>query len=88
MVELQNRLAEHVEKLEEALSRVKRLQGLLPICAYCKKIRNDENYWEQVEAYISEHSDVQFSHSVCPACYEKFVKHQLEERPSFSGMSR
>jgi len=79
MLDLQNRLAEHVEKLEEALLRVKKLQGLLPICAYCKKIRNDDDYWQQVETYISEHSDVQFSHSICPDCYEKFVKHQLKK---------
>jgi hypothetical protein len=60
-------------ELEEALSQVQRLQGLLPICCYCKKIRDDKNYWHQVEQYVSEHADVQFSHGICPECYEKIV---------------
>jgi len=77
MVHLQNRLAEHVRKLEEALSQVKQLRGMLPICSYCKKIRTDENYWQQVEGYISEHSEAEFSHSICPDCYEKIVKPEL-----------
>jgi phosphoserine phosphatase RsbU/P len=76
---LQTRLAERVRQLEEALGKVKQLQGLLPICAYCKKIRNDRNYWQQVEGYISEHSEAQFSHGVCPECYAKFVKPELEK---------
>jgi DNA-binding response OmpR family regulator len=79
IVELQNNLAERVRELENALSRVNQLQGLLPICSYCKKIRNDRNYWQQVEGYVAEHSDVQFSHSVCPECFEKFVKPEFEE---------
>jgi DNA-binding response OmpR family regulator len=78
MVELQHHLADRVKELEGALARVKYLRGLLPICAYCKKIRNDQNYWQQVEAYISEHSDAQFSHSICPTCYEQCAKPALE----------
>lgn len=78
VVELQKALAERVQQLEEALSRVKQLQGLLPICSYCKKIRDDRNYWQQVEGYISEHSEAQFSHGICPDCFEKFVKPELE----------
>ena len=78
VVTLQRHLAERVKELEDALARVKYLRGLLPICAYCKKIRNDQNYWQQVEAYITEHSDAQFSHSICPACYEQFAKPALE----------
>ena len=58
---LQSRLAERVRELEEALGRVRQLQGLLPICCYCKKIRDDQNYWQQVETYISAHSDTRFS---------------------------
>ena len=53
---------------------MKQLQGLLPICAYCKKIRDDGNYWRQVESYLTEHSGVQFSHGICPECYEKLTK--------------
>ncbi len=59
------------EQLRDALSRVKQLTGLLPICSYCKRIRTDQNYWQQVEQYISDHSEAQFSHGICPACYEK-----------------
>ena len=79
MVELQQHLADRVRALEEALARVKQLQGLLPICSYCKKIRDDQNYWQQVESYIAEHSQAQFSHSICPDCYEKLVKPELDQ---------
>jgi len=78
VLELQGALAQRVRELEEALSRVNVLQGLLPICSYCKKIRNDGNYWQQVEGYISEHTDVQFSHGICPECYTRFVQPQLD----------
>ena len=79
VVELQHRLAERVIELEEALTQVKRLQGIVPICSYCKHVRNDQNYWQQVESYISAHSEAQFSHSVCPDCYEAVVIPQLED---------
>jgi CheY-like chemotaxis protein len=71
---LQNTLAQRVEELEAALSREKHLQGLLPICCYCKKIRDDGNYWHQVESYVAQFADVRFSHSVCPECTEQFRK--------------
>ena len=58
-------------ELQEALAEVKTLSGLLPICASCKSIRNDQGYWQQIEAYIKEHSKAEFSHSVCPKCAEK-----------------
>jgi DNA-binding response OmpR family regulator len=79
MVQLQLSLADHVKELEAALSQVKQLQGILPICAHCKKIRNDQNYWQKVENYVSEHSEAQFSHSVCPDCYASIVEPELEE---------
>jgi len=79
VVQLQRSLAERVRELEDALSQVKRLQGLLPICSYCKKIRTDQDYWEQVEDYLSEHTEVQFSHGICPHCYEQYVKPKLEQ---------
>jgi phosphoserine phosphatase RsbU/P len=79
IVQLQMDLAAKVADLEEALSRVKRLQGLLPICSYCKRIRNDGNYWQQVESYIAEHSEAAFTHGVCPHCYEAIVKPEIEE---------
>jgi DNA-binding response OmpR family regulator len=66
---LQERLAERVAELQAALLSVKQLRGLLPICSYCKRIRGDDQYWQQVEGYIAEHSDAQFSHGICPTCY-------------------
>jgi DNA-binding response OmpR family regulator len=78
VLELQEALAQRVRELEEALSRVKTLQGLLPICSYCKKIRDDQNYWQQVEGYISDHSEAQFSHGICPECYARFVQPELD----------
>lgn len=71
VVALQRGLADRVRALEEALAQIHHLHGLLPICAWCKKIRNDQNYWEQVETYISERSDAQFTHSICPECGER-----------------
>ena len=79
VVKLQAELSARVRELEEAISRVKTLQGLLPICSYCKKIRDDQNYWLQVEEYVAVHSDAQFSHGVCPDCYERVLKPQLAE---------
>jgi DNA-binding response OmpR family regulator len=72
-LELQHSLAQRVRELEQALADVKRLRGMLPICAWCKKIRNDQNYWQQVEEYVSQHADVSFSHGICPTCYEREV---------------
>ncbi|MGD0457984.1 MAG: response regulator transcription factor [Terriglobia bacterium] len=82
IVQLQKALMERFQELEDALKRVKQLQGLLPICSYCKKIRNDRNYWEQVDAYITSHSEAQFSHGVCPDCYEIHLKPQLARLPN------
>ena len=74
MVRLQSSLAARVTEVEAALAHVQRLQGLLPICSYCKKVRNEANYWEQVESYLSAHSDLDFTHSICPQCTEKMMK--------------
>ena len=78
IVELHRSLAARVSELEAALTEVKRLSGLLPMCAYCKRIRESQDYWQQVEAYLASHSEAQFSHGVCPECYDKHVKPQLE----------
>jgi phosphoserine phosphatase RsbU/P len=77
VAELQKTVADRIIELELALSRVKQLQGLLPICSYCKMVRDDQNYWQQVDSYISKHSEVAFSHSICPACYDRLVEPQL-----------
>lgn len=79
---LQQRLKERVTELEAALGHVKTLQGILPICSYCKKIRDDENYWLQVESYLSRHSGAQFTHAICPSCWENKVKPELAAAPS------
>ena len=78
VVTLQQTLADRVQALEDALGRVKQLQGLLPICAYCKKVRDDKNYWHQVESYVARHSEAEFSHGICPDCYERFARPALE----------
>ena len=67
---LQARLAEEVSELQATLDNVRRLRGLLPICAYCKRIRDDRNYWQRVEVYVSEHTDATFTHGICPSCLE------------------
>ena len=79
LAELQKNVADRVVELERALSRVKQLQGLLPICSYCKNVRDDQNYWQQVDAYIAAHSEARFSHSICPECIESIAKPQLEQ---------
>ncbi|MFH1156072.1 MAG: PAS domain S-box protein [Pseudomonadota bacterium] len=61
-----------ISDLQNALHKVKQLRGLLPICSHCKKIRDDKGYWNQIEAYIAEHSDAEFSHSICQECAEKY----------------
>jgi len=65
---IQERQAKTITSLEEALAKVKLLSGLVPICAHCKKIRDDKGYWNQIEVYISEHSEADFSHGICPDC--------------------
>lgn len=78
IVTLQSDLESKVCELQEALRNVKELRGLLPICSYCKKIRNDGNYWERLESYLSAHTHAQFSHSICPDCYDSVVKQEIE----------
>ncbi len=64
-------LAESNKKLTRALSEIKQLKSFLPICSSCKKIRDDEGYWNRIETYIEEHTDSVFSHSICPQCTQK-----------------
>ncbi|HEY3900060.1 MAG TPA: response regulator [Chthoniobacter sp.] len=70
MITLQTQLAHRVSQLEQALTDVRSLRGLLPICCYCKKVRDSQDYWQEVEDYMANHTDVQFSHGVCPPCKE------------------
>ncbi|OGS07876.1 MAG: hypothetical protein A2270_02370 [Elusimicrobia bacterium RIFOXYA12_FULL_51_18] len=68
-----------INELTGALSKIKFLSGLLPICAGCKKIRNDKGYWEQVESYLKEHSDIEFTHGLCPDCMGKIYPEYIGE---------
>ena len=61
-----------IAELQQTLAEVKTLSGLIPICAWCKSVRNDQGYWQTVEQYVHSHSDASFSHSICPSCREKF----------------
>lgn len=71
-VEAENQREKVIENLNQALSQVKKLSGLLPICGHCKKIRDDKGYWTQIESYIHEHSEAEFSHSICKECADKY----------------
>lgn len=64
-------LQQKTMELQDALDKVKLLSGYLPICASCKKIRDDKGYWQEVESYIDSHSEAQFSHGICPECIQK-----------------
>jgi len=85
VLELKSMLAKRIDELQEALSHIKQLQGIIPICMYCKKIRDDQESWERIEEYITERSDAQFSHGVCPDCYERelaILKNKMRDRES------
>jgi DNA-binding response OmpR family regulator len=81
---LQQKLAERVTELQDALRNVKQLTGLLPICSYCKRIRGDDQYWQQVESYISAHSGAKFSHGICPSCFATIAR-ELDDIPPRRG---
>lgn len=66
-------------KLETALNNIKTLQGMLPICSHCKKIRDDKGYWNQIESYIRDHSEAEFSHSICPECAKRFYPELIDD---------
>ena len=78
IIQLEKSLRQKNKELSEALAHIKQLKGLLPICMFCKKIRNDENYWQQVEEYLVEHTEADFSHSICPECMEKNYPEYME----------
>jgi PAS domain-containing protein len=77
ITELHNTLTEKealIVELKEAISEIKVLRGILPICSYCKKIRDDKGYWNQVESYIHRHTGVEFSHGICKDCADKYYR--------------
>lgn len=68
-----------IRELQESLAKVKTLSGLLPICASCKKIRDDKGYWNQIEVYIRDHSEAEFTHGICPECFKKLYPDETLE---------
>lgn len=81
-VTLQKVVADRVHELEAELAHVRRLEGLLPICVYCKKIRDDKNSWREVENYLMENAEVHFTHSVCPDCIQQVKRPAKAGKPS------
>jgi hypothetical protein len=74
----ENNLRLERDHLQQALSEIKKLSGLLPICASCKKIRDDKGYWNQIETFIRDHSEAEFTHGICPDCAKKFYQGHLK----------
>ena len=70
---LENQREVLIKDLQEAMSKIKTLSGLIPICAWCKKIRDDQGYWQTVEQYVKEHSQAEFTHGMCPECQKKYM---------------
>ncbi len=78
LMDAKEKISRQNKELEKALLEIKTLSGLLPICAGCKKIRDDDGYWSQIEEYIATHSDAQFTHGLCPACTHKLYGEYLQ----------
>jgi hypothetical protein len=68
-----------IAKLQDAVAKIKTLRGLLPICSSCKKIRDDKGYWNQIESYIRDHSEAEFTHGICPKCAKKLYPELLND---------
>jgi DNA-binding response OmpR family regulator len=89
MIEMRDVLASKVEELQEALDQLRTLRGILPICMHCKKIRDDEGYWNQVESYVRRHTEAEFSHCICPECMKSMypdIEHEdLRKDPGSGG---
>lgn len=82
VVELEGQLSARVEELERAMVEVRELRQIVPMCSYCKKVRNDGNFWERVESYIGSRIQAQISHGICPECMEKVLRENPELRDS------
>ncbi len=85
---MQLSLEKHIKELEEALAHVKKLEGLLPICSYCKRIHDGRNDWHPIELYISEHLQAEFTHIICPECQENIVRPELEQLKFQKGVKQ
>jgi DNA-binding response OmpR family regulator len=78
VINLETALTEHIDKLQDALEHIKTLQGILPVCMHCHKIKTDDASWEKIDAYIEKHTDAQISHSLCDDCLEKYYPDEEE----------
>lgn len=79
IIRLQNAMVDNMQELQKALVHVEQLQGFIPICAWCEKVRDDSEYWSSVKDYISEHTQVEFFHSICPECLAKKCPEKTEK---------
>ncbi len=79
MVDLQEALSGKIGELRHAIEQIKTLRGIVPICAGCKKVRDDTGYWQQVEAYVSLHTEAEFSHGFCPDCIKRLYPEMWDE---------
>lgn len=79
IIEMRNELTEKIRELQAAQLRVQQLQGLLPICSYCRKIRDEKSNWQSLELFISTHSDSKVSHGICPECYQNIVQPEIDQ---------
>lgn len=87
-IELEDALANQVKELQKALDHIQTLQGIIPICSHCHKIRNDQESWERIDDYIEQHSKAKFSHSVCPECLDKYYPEDPDEEPATVGSKK
>jgi len=78
-IQLQNALEERIRELQDAITQIHTLRGIIPICSFCHKIRNDQKSWERMETYIGEHSEAEFSHGICPECAKKHYPDLFEK---------
>ncbi|MCK5076206.1 MAG: hypothetical protein KAR38_07505, partial [Calditrichia bacterium] len=85
MMDAYDKIEKQNHELEDALTKIKTLSGLVPICAGCKKIRDDEGFWNKLEEYISEHSEVEFTHGLCPDCAKIIYGDFMEENSKTVG---
>lgn len=79
MLAMQDRLVAQAEELRAALGQIKTLRGIIPICAYCKRVRDDQDYWSKVEVYLAAHTDATFTHGLCPECADKHFPQKPKE---------
>lgn len=79
LIVLDRELMHRNSELQKAFEEIKRLKGIIPICSSCKKIRDDQGYWHQVESYIQDHTEAEFSHSVCPDCMKKLYPDFMDD---------